>query len=181
MAVGRGESQSMNSRGTRAGRVIPVLAVVALIVTGCDHASPPVAASPPPPSASTSIAPSQRTGPAEQTCPDTAAARPDARDGTGHGVQLTALLFPTAPELTASKELKIVFRLTGDRDVTIHATGPDDRVIDPVWGPEWHTGSNFNAPGNEFGAGWQFTAPGCWVIHVANQAGTADLVLRIAP
>jgi hypothetical protein len=179
MAVGRGES--MNSRG-RPGRIRAglALAVVALLAAGCDPSSPPVAA-PPPPSPSDTIAPSQRTGPAEQTCPDTAAGGPTIRDGTGHGVQLTVMLFPTQPELTASKELKIVFRLTGDMDVTVRAVGPGDRVITPAWGPEWHGGSNFNAPGNEFGAGWQFTAPGCWDIQVTNRAGTADLVLRVAP
>jgi hypothetical protein len=91
------------------------------------------------------------------------------------------LLFPTAPELQANRELKIVFRLTGGQDVTLTADGPGEKVILPVWGPEWHSGSNFDYPGAEFGAGFTFPEAGCWRIRVVNESGVGELVLRIAP
>jgi hypothetical protein len=114
-------------------------------------------------------------------CPATAAAAPDTRDALGRGVEMHALLFPTEPELRAGRELKIAFRLTGGQDVTITADGPGEKVILPVWGPEWHGGSNFDYPGAEFGAGFVFTEAGCWRIRVVNESGVAELGLRVAP
>jgi hypothetical protein len=92
-----------------------------------------------------------------------------------------ALLFPTQQELEAGRELKIVFRLTGGQDVTVTATGPAEKVILPVWGPEWHSGSNFNYPGAEFGVGLTFPTDGCWRVRVVNESGVGELALQIAP
>lgn len=114
-------------------------------------------------------------------CPATAAAAPTTRDALGRGVEMHALLFPTEPELTANRELKIVFRLTGGQDVTITADGPGEQVILPGWGPEWHSGSNFDYPGAEFGAGFTFPEAGCWRIRVVNESGVGELALRIGP
>jgi hypothetical protein len=101
------------------------------------------------------------------------------QQGIGRGVELAVLLFPTAPQLRARQELKIVFRLTGGQDVTVTADGPHDKVILPVWGPEWHGGSTFDAPGAEFGAGFVFPDDGCWRIRVVNESGVGEVTLRI--
>ena len=161
-------------------RALPLIAVL-LLAAGC----------PSPSGGSTSQAaraaasqtpggPGPAAAPKAQ-CPPTAAALPMARQGAGRGVEMWTLLFPTAPELVASRELKIVFRLTGDQDVTLTADGPGAKVILPVWGPQWHSGSNFDHPGAEFGAGFAFPAAGCWRIRVVNESGVGELVLRVAP
>lgn len=156
-------------------RALPFLAALVL-AAGC-----------PSPSGGRSTGPSASEASPDLTeapiapCPATAAAAPTTRDGLGRGVEMHALLFPVEPELVAGRELKIVFRLTGGQDVTVTADGPGEKVVLPVWGPEWHGGSNFDYPGAEFGAGFVFPEAGCWRIRVVNESGVAELALRMAP
>ncbi|NUT37693.1 MAG: hypothetical protein HOV79_32005 [Hamadaea sp.] len=119
-------------------------------------------------------------GPPVAECPATADTDPIVRQGTGHGVEMWAMLFARYADLRAREELKIVVRLTGGQEVTVTADGPQDAVVLPVWGPEWHGGSNFDRPGAEFGVGFTFPTGGCWRIRVVNEAGVGELVLRIA-
>jgi hypothetical protein len=93
---------------------------------------------------------------------------------------LWALLFPTRPETSAGDEIKIVFRITGSGALSIDATGPDGTTVGPAWGPEIHSGSNFDHPGDEWGTGWVFPTPGCWVIGAKRTGGSAYLPLLIA-
>jgi hypothetical protein len=158
-------------------RTLPLIAVL-LLAAGCPSPSGgrPTAASPHP----TTVQPSETRAPIA-VCPPTAAAAPNTRDGLGRGVEMHALLFPTQTNLEANRELKIVFRLTGGQDVTVTADGPGEKVVLPVWGPEWHSGSTFDYPGAEFGAGFVFPETGCWRIRVVNESGVGELVLRIDP
>jgi hypothetical protein len=157
-------------------RALPLIAVL-LLAAGCPSPSGGPAVR------STAEAPASPdlTKAPIAPCPQTAAAAPTTRDAVGRGVEMHVLLFPTEPELRANRELKIVFRLTGGQDVTLTADGPGEKVIQPVWGPEWHSGSNFNYPGAEFGAGFTFPEAGCWRIRVVNESSVGELALRIAP
>jgi len=102
------------------------------------------------------------------------------RQGAGDGATLWALFFPTGPEVTAGKEIKVVWRMTGSGDFTISAEGPDGAVLKPVWGPEPHGGSNWERPGDEWGTGWIFPTAGCWTVSAKRTSGSGYLVLRVA-
>jgi hypothetical protein len=94
------------------------------------------------------------------------------------GGRLWALLFyaPPAPALT---EVKIVIRMTGSGPFHVRALGPRGGRISPVWGPEAHGGSNWNRPGDEWGTGWKFRAPGCWRLHARRSHLTGDIWLQV--
>ncbi|MBO4210411.1 hypothetical protein [Micromonospora echinofusca] len=82
--------------------------------------------------------------------------------------------------LTTGDRIKVVWRMTGSGDLSISATGPDGRVVAPIWGPEPHGGSNWTRPGDEWGTGWVFPTPGCWTINLTRTSGKGHLVLRVA-
>jgi hypothetical protein len=64
------------------------------------------------------------------------------------------------------KEVKIVFGMTSFYE-PFRAVGPGGVTIAPVWGPSFHSGSNWiRQPGVEWGAGFVFSEPGCWRIRV---------------
>jgi hypothetical protein len=159
----------------------------ALTVTACG-ATPPTPSAPP--SSQTSLSAGQPPASGSSapvttsTCPPTArldgsAALPE-RQGAGDGATLWALLFPTGPVLTAGKEIKVVWRMTGSGDFSVSATGPDGTVVKPVWGPEPHGGSSWNRPGGEWGTGWVFPTAGCWTVSAKRTTGSGYLVLRVA-
>jgi len=80
--------------------------------------------------------------------------------------------------LPVGKTLKIVWRVTGSGDARFSATGPGSTVT-PAWGPEPHGGSTFQYPGDEWGTGFAFPAPGCWTVHVTRDDMTGTLSLPI--
>jgi hypothetical protein len=89
------------------------------------------------------------------------------------GFEVWALLFATYHMtigqpvfIPQDEEIKIVWRVTGEGDVSVQALGPDGSTLPPVWGPEGHIGSNWDRPGDEWGTGWVFPEPGCWSIEV---------------
>jgi hypothetical protein len=157
--------------------------ISAIVVTGCHStaqtpseptyrtfSSGQVGEPPAPPTSSACPPTAQLTGPGAQ----------GERQGTGNGATLWALLFPNEPLLRAGRELKVVWRMTGGGDISISATGPDGKVIKPVWGPEPHGGSTWDRPGDEWGTGWVFPTAGCWTLTATRTSGTGYLVLRVA-
>jgi hypothetical protein len=100
--------------------------------------------------------------------------------GESSSGSVVALLFADPSDLSAGKELKIVWRVTGTGMARFSATGPGSRSIAPVWGPEGHGGSNFNYPGEEWGTGFLFPTPGCWTVHVQRDDLTGSLSLPIS-
>lgn len=112
---------------------------------------------------------------------------PEAQARTNDSVEAWALFFNTFPmrphgepiEIPGNTEIKIVWRVTGDGDLTIEAVGPDDTTIEPDWGPEIHGGSNWVRPGDEWGTGWTFPEVGCWTFQVRRGESIASLSVDI--
>lgn len=102
--------------------------------------------------------------------------------GTGHGATLWGLLmFPHPLPARVGDQEKIVWRMTGLGPITLLAIGPDGSPHRPLWGPAFHTGSNFDKPGDEWGAGYVFTEPGCWDLRAVRGGATADVWLTVIP
>jgi hypothetical protein len=103
--------------------------------------------------------------------------------GTGHGATLWGLLmFPHPLPARVHDQEKIVWRMTGlGPTITLLAIGPDGSRHRLLWGPSFHTGSNFAKPGDEWGAGYVFTEPGCWDLRAVRGAATADVWLTVIP
>lgn len=150
----------------RSGAVALVLALC-----GCTAAAPPpgppsVAASPRAPS------PSPSDG-----CPATLAGD-EVQGSAPSGTTLWGLLFSDYP-LPRASEVKIVWRMTGDGDLTLGASGPGGRHVRPVWGPEPHGGSSWDRPGAEWGSGFRFPVAGCWTVEAARGGVTATAPLLV--
>jgi hypothetical protein len=152
-----------------------------LLVGACSSPSP----APPEPTISASPAPQvgDPTPPASAACPENA--RFPARNsnlpemqGIGRGATLFGLFF--SPEATAGQQIKVVWRMTGNGDLSMTATGPGGKTLRPVWGPEAHSASTYLRPGDEWGTGWTFPAKGCWTIEATRTTGSAKIVLRVA-
>ncbi|WP_405096265.1 hypothetical protein [Micromonospora sp. NBC_01412] len=160
--------------------------ISAIAMAGCD--STPETPSEPSAQASASgqlQAANPSAPPTAPACPPTAELNgPDTsydRQGTGDGATLWAMLFSSGEGvLRASRELKVAWRMTGSGDFSISATGPDGKVVKPVWGPEPHGSSNWGRPGDEWGTGWVFPTSGCWTINATRTSGTGSLALRVA-
>ncbi|GHO45059.1 hypothetical protein [Ktedonospora formicarum] len=100
--------------------------------------------------------------------------------GTAQNAELWALLMPTKPlPLHAKQEVKIVWRMTGTGEVHLKAYTPNGKSVEPVWGPEGHSGSNWNRPGDEWGTGFMFPTSGCWDIHVERTNAAGDVWLNV--
>jgi hypothetical protein len=87
-----------------------------------------------------------------------------------------ALPFAPVP-LPVGKEVKIVWRMTGSGPLRITATRSDGMSARRTFGPEEHTGSNWNRPGDEWGTGFVFPEAGCWDLHLARTLGSGDVWL----
>jgi hypothetical protein len=82
-----------------------------------------------------------------------------------------------------SKEMKVVFKLTGSLS-EFYAVAPSGTRTAPVWGPEFHTSSSWGRAGVEWGAGFVFDQTGCWRIHADGTKGdnapvSGDIWLRV--
>lgn len=121
--------------------------------------------------------------------PDCAPASPITRtnmgpeiEGTGHGATLYGVVMTTTPlPLRAREQVKIVWRMTGTGPLTLTATSPQGKPVPLPWGPEPHDSSNYNRPGQEWGAGYDLTAAGCWHLHAQRGSAYADVWLPVSP
>lgn len=99
-----------------------------------------------------------------------------ATDATIYG-----LLFPTGPlPIRAGDELKIVWRMTGAGDLSVTYQAPDGSPVTLTFGPEAHSGSSYDRPGDEWGTGFKFDEPGCWHIHLERTEGSGDVWIAVA-
>ena len=87
------------------------------------------------------------------------------------------LFFETAH---TNEDEKIVWRVTGEVDeFQAEARSEEGTIITPIWA-EYHGGSNWQRPGQEWGTGFNFPTAGCWTITVVRgkTAGTISLEVR---
>jgi hypothetical protein len=47
------------------------------------------------------------------------------------------------------------------------------------WGPDLHTGSDYTRPGDEWGAGYRFSEPGCWTLRARRGVASANVWLKV--
>jgi hypothetical protein len=156
-------------------RVGPAAAAV-LCLVGCSGGGGTRPSSAPPRTTSTPT-------PAPAGCTDDSIANtgmgPELR-GSGDGVTLYGLVMVTKPlPVRVGEDVKIVWRMTGAGPLTLSATGPRGVAGTLQWGPEPHGGSNYDRPGEEWGAGYRFTTPGCWRLHAERTRGSADAWLMV--
>ena len=162
-----------------------LLAVLCLGLAGCTSGG--VAPAPPPAAGSTATAgPSPIEEPARIAGPTRASAgcdagpieplEPLAVPATGGTV--TGLAFGEIPARVGD-ELKIVWRATGEGDLSVRPVRPDGSEGDMVFGPEPQGGSNFTAPGDEWGTGFVLDRSGCWHLELAREDVTATVELLV--
>lgn len=98
-----------------------------------------------------------------------------ATDATIHG-----LAFPTGPlPIRTGDELKIVWRMTGQGELSVTYESPDGAPAVLTFGPVAHTGSSYDRPGDEWGTGFKFDEPGCWHIHLERTEGMGDVWIEV--
>lgn len=76
-----------------------------------------------------------------------------------------------AARLVEGTPIKLVVRITGSGDLFVDMTAPDGATRALDWGPEEHTSSNYDRPGDEWGTGFSFDAPGCWALNLQRDSG----------
>ena len=102
--------------------------------------------------------------------------------GIATNATIYGLLFPTHEgPVRAGDELKIVWRMTGEGDLSVRYFAPDGRERVLVFGPEYHEGSTYDRPGDEWGTGFLFDTPGCWHIQLQRSVGSGDVWLPVTP
>ncbi len=104
-------------------------------------------------------------------------------EGSSSEVQLWGLIMADGPDnpLRVNEQVKIVWRITGSGGLRLTSIAPDGRTHPLQWGPTAHLSSSYRRPGQEWGAGYLFTQPGCWDLHAIRGNATADVWLNIAP
>ena len=105
---------------------------------------------------------------------------PEVR-GIGIDASVYGLLFLSHPlPIRDGEEVKIVWRMTGDGDLTVTYEAPNARPGVLTFGPTPHASSSYNRPGDEWGTGFLFDEPGCWHIHLQRTSGAGDAWLNVA-
>nr|BBH85558.1 hypothetical protein KTC_03090 [Thermosporothrix sp. COM3] len=97
----------------------------------------------------------------------------------GVNAEVWALFFADPQTIKVGDEVKIVWRMTGNGPFQAIARHAGNVELKPVWGPEKHLGSNWKHPGEEWGTGFRFTAPGCWNLHVTRDHAAGDLWISV--
>jgi hypothetical protein len=104
-------------------------------------------------------------------------------EGTSERVQMWGLIMAAGPDnpLRVNEQVKIVWRMTGSGPLHLVSIGPDGRTHPLQWGPDPHLSSTYKRPGDEWGAGYLFTQPGCWTLRATRGTATASVWLNIGP
>ncbi|HSJ86688.1 MAG TPA: hypothetical protein VK909_05715, partial [Anaerolineales bacterium] len=91
--------------------------------------------------------------------------------------EIWALLFFETAHV--NEDEKIVWRITGDVDeFQAQAQNEEGTIIQPTW-LEYHGGSNWQRPGQEWGTGFTFPTAGCWRITVTRGKTTGTISLDV--
>lgn len=76
--------------------------------------------------------------------------------------------------LRVHEDVKIVWRVTGRGPLRLSSIDPSGRKHRLQWGPYPHLSSNYERPGQEWGAGYRFGVPGCWTLRAVRGHSSAD-------
>jgi hypothetical protein len=103
-------------------------------------------------------------------------------EGTSDRIQTWGLIMADGPDdpLRVNEQVKIVWRITGSGDLHLTTIDPNGRTHPLQWGPDPHTSSSYTRPGDEWGAGYLFTEPGCWTLRATRGPTSANVWLKIA-
>ncbi len=103
-------------------------------------------------------------------------------EGSSNKVQLWGLVMAERPDgpVRVNEQVKIVWRITGTGELGLTSIAPDGSRQPLQWGPDLHVSSTFRRPGQEWGAGYLFTQPGCWDLHAVRGNATADVWVSVA-
>jgi hypothetical protein len=115
---------------------------------------------------------------AAATCHTPTLDKESSFEAVATGGEVNALVFGALPP-RAGSELKIVWRVTGDGDLTVSAERPDGSAGVLSFGPEFHPWSNFSRPGDEWGTGFLFDVPGCWELDVRRGDVHAQVMIEV--
>jgi hypothetical protein len=115
---------------------------------------------------------------AQTTCRTPTLDEENSFEAAATGGEVSALVFGTLPP-RAGSELKIVWRVSGDGELTVSAERPDGSAGVLTFGPVAHTASNFSRPGGEWGTGFLFDVPGCWQLDVRRGDVHARVPLQV--
>lgn len=101
---------------------------------------------------------------------------PEMKGTTSEGVSLYGLVkFP----VRVGEEIKMIWRMTGEGDLKVTATAPNGSALAPSSEPRYHTGSNYERPGSEWGVFYKFNMPGCWNLHFTRGDAQGDVWLEV--
>jgi hypothetical protein len=98
------------------------------------------------------------------------------------GMTLYGLIQADPYPLVASADVKkIVWRASGTGEVAVTVGSPDGATRPLTWGPEYHSDSNYDRPGDEYGSGLVTEQPGCWHVRFSRGgSGSADVWFDVA-
>jgi hypothetical protein len=82
--------------------------------------------------------------------------------------------------LHVNEDVKIVWRVTGSGALHLVTLDPDGRAHPLQWGPDPHLSSSYTRPGDEWGAGYRLTQPGCRTLRAIRGTTSANVWLNIA-
>jgi hypothetical protein len=151
--------------------------VIGAATGGCTDSEPDVR---PTASATTTADPTPSFGPlGNPGCTPESPRSNDEIQGTPGepGTTLYGLIMVREGEgLETGIDIKIVWRMTGSRDgvLAVRLIDPDGGPKALAWGPDYHGGSTYHRPGEEWGTGIRFDKPGCWEIRMSTNTGHAS-------
>lgn len=150
------------------------IGAVLIVAAGCATSGP--AAQTQPPSATTAPA-TTRVGCHGTPVISQGDGFPEAR-GVSRDAEVWGLLFAPVP-FERGKEVKIVWRMTGEGPLKVTAALPDGTRAKPTFGPEQHEGSSWRRPGEEWGTGFVFPKAGCYRVNLTRTRGSGHLWLPV--
>jgi hypothetical protein len=101
--------------------------------------------------------------------------------GTSSRGQLWGLVMPQQPlPIRVGEEVKIVWRMTGRGAIRLSSRSPRRQLVPLVFGPAPHKASSYRRPGDEWGAGYRFSQPGCWQLHAQRAQANGDVWLSVS-
>jgi hypothetical protein len=159
------------------------IGAVLMVAVGCSTSGQ--VAQPGSAPATTGRAPSQTPGTTTSTkvaCHGTSVVTqgdgfPEVR-GVSRDAEVWGLLFAPVP-FQRGKEVKIVWRMTGEGPLKVTAVLADGTRAKPTFGPEQHGGSTWHRPGEEWGTGFVFPKAGCYRVDLTRTRGSGHLWLRV--